>query len=65
VVVEALNEKLNVLINMLPDPAGQRLDDQAWRDGNVSAAGIAFMNEERSPRHPPYARDACAELLLR
>jgi len=47
-VVEALNEKLNALINMLPmiQSPGQRLDDQAWRDGNVSAAGIAFMNEE-------------------
>ena len=59
-VVEALNEKLNVLINMLPmiQHPGQRLDDQTWRDGNVSAGGMAFVNEE------PFAVGTCLYLRV-
>ena len=47
-VVEAVNEKLNVLVNLLPmiQYPGQRLDDRPWRDGDLSARGIGFVNEE-------------------
>jgi c-di-GMP-binding flagellar brake protein YcgR len=45
--VEAVNDKLNVLINLLPmiQHPGERLEDRPVRDGDLSASGIAFINE--------------------
>jgi c-di-GMP-binding flagellar brake protein YcgR len=47
-VIEALNEKLNVLIHLLPmiQYPGARLDERSWRDGDLSALGVGFVNEE-------------------
>jgi c-di-GMP-binding flagellar brake protein YcgR len=46
--VEALNDKLNVLINLLPviQQPGERVEDRPVRDGDLSATGIAFLNGE-------------------
>jgi c-di-GMP-binding flagellar brake protein YcgR len=46
--VEAVDEKLNALINVLPmlHHPGERLDTKPMRDGDLSASGIAFVNQE-------------------
>ena len=47
-VLELLNDKLNALVNILPllEDDEENLIDQPLRDGNLSASGIAFANEE-------------------
>ena len=46
--IEAVNDKLSALINLLPmiQEAGDRLDDRPVREGDLSAGGIAFVNQE-------------------
>jgi c-di-GMP-binding flagellar brake protein YcgR len=46
--IEAVDEKLNALINVLPmlQHPGERLDKTPVRDGDLSASGIAFVNRE-------------------
>ena len=49
--IEAVNEKMNVLVNLLPmiQHPGQRLDDKPLREGDLSATGIGFVNEDPLP----------------
>ena len=46
--IEAVNDKLNALIALLPaiQHTGERLEDRPLRDGDLSATGVAFVNEE-------------------
>ena len=46
--IEAVNDKLNVLINLLPtiQHPGERFEERPLRDGDLSATGIAFLNDE-------------------
>ena len=58
--IEAVDEKLNALINVLPmlQHPGERLDTKPLRDGDLSASGISFVNQE------PLAPGTCMYVRL-